>query len=330
MKKLAWIYAIVGAVVLVLVLSAPAQSRRSSADTDVALRARIHAFLDRTIGWQQLDKMDIQSISRPDASGLRTVKVMLAKGAQHQLGTYYITADGREIIEGEKSDLSGDPWASNRARIEMRGAPALGPANAPVTIVEYSDLECPYCREESGYLATLMAQEPSKVRLVFKYFPMVEIHPWSMQAAQAAVCVVQQHPAQFWNFEKAVFAAQDQIDQAGLPAAPGRLRDFALESGATAAAYDACLVSPATRATVEASLANGKSLGVASTPTLFINGRLIPGAIQEQQLRMLVDHEATIEASDSGRAAALQLGGVAGKQCGECKPLPPIKHPPQG
>lgn len=332
MKKTAWIFAAASLFALVLGVSSVAQARRapaeSPAESNAALRTRIHAFLDRTIGWQQLDKMEVESISRPDASGLRTVKVTLAKGAQHQEGTYYITADGREIIQGEKSELSGDPWASNRAKIDLRGAPAIGPADAPVTIVEYSDLECPYCKEEATALANLMAQEPGKVRLVFKYFPLVEIHPWSMQAAQAAVCVTQQHPVQFWNFEKAVFAAQDQIDQAGAAAAPARLRDFALESGASAAAYDACYASPSTHATVEASIANGKSLGAASTPTLFINGRLIPGALQDAQLRMLVDHEAKIEASDSAHTASLSLG-VKGKQCGECKPLPPIKHPPQ-
>lgn len=327
MKKSTWILAAAVMAALVLTSVAAAQEHHAAADNQSALRARIHAFLDRTIGWQNLDKMDIESISRPDASGLRTVKVLLAKGEQHQEGTYYITADGKEIIEGEKSDLSGDPWASNRAKIELRGAPTLGAANAPVTIVEYSDLECPFCKQEASGLTELMAQDPGKVRLVFKYFPLTQIHPWSMQAAQAAVCVTEQHPAQFWNFEKTVFDAQDQIDQAGVAAAPARLRDFALESGANATAYDACLARPSTRAAVEASIANGKALGVTSTPSLFVNGRLIPGAIQEAQLRMLVDHEAKIAAGSA--SAGLSLGAIKGKQCGECKPLPPIKHQPR-
>ncbi|MGH9520464.1 MAG: DsbA family protein, partial [Terriglobales bacterium] len=311
MKKSIWILAAMVLAALVMATTAAAQTQPAAADNGSALRVRIHAFLDRTIGWQGLDKMEIESISRPDASGLRTVKVMLAKGEQHQEATYYITADGKEVIEGEKSELNGDPWASNRAKIELRGAPATGAANAPVTIVEYSDLECPFCKQEATGLAELMAQDPGKVRLVFKYFPLTQIHPWSMQAAQAAVCVTEQHPAQFWNFEKAVFDAQDQIDQAlqqvesqaagelakagktstpaaqdqflraGLVVVSSRLRDLALESNANPAAYDACLVRPATRAAVEASIANGKALGVSSTPTLFVNGRSIPGAIQE-------------------------------------------------
>lgn len=325
------------ACVLALALAAAAQTRPAShapasraddAAGDAALRARIHAFLDRTIGWQQLDQMEIESISKPDASGLRTVKVLLAKGTQHQEGTYYITADGREIIEGEASRLSADPWSGVRSKIETRGAPAVGPADAPVTIVEYSDLECPFCKQESGVLDQLMQQDPGKVRLVFKFWPMTKIHPWSMQAALAAECVVRDaaKPSDFWDFERAVFAAQDNITPAD---AASRLRDLALESAVTGPAYDACINSPATHSAVAASIANGDALGVNATPTLFINGRVIPGALQLEQLRLLVDHEAQIvtsEGASASRGAGLQTGALNGKQCGECKPLPPIKH----
>jgi protein-disulfide isomerase len=254
----------------------------------------------------------VQSISAPDPSGLRTAKVLLEKGTQKQMGSFLITADGKEIVEGEKSALSADPWVETREHIDTRGAPAIGAADAPVTIVEYSDLECPFCRQEAQSIDQLMNEQPGKLRVIFKYFPLVEIHPWSMQAAEAAVCVADQDPSQFWNFEKAVFEAQDQINPAN---AAGRLRDFALESGAKPAPYAACLANPATKAKIDASIANGKSVGVVSTPTLFVDGRLIPGAIAEDQLKLLVDHESTFASSK-----------IVGQQCGSCKVLPPIKH----
>lgn len=301
-------------------------SEGATAPTDAELRIRILAFLDRSIGWQNLDKMEVESISAPDAHGLRIATVKLTKGTQHAEGSYYITSDGGEIIEGTASKLTSDPWADTRAKLDLRGAPSTGAADAPVTIVEYSDLECPYCKEEATSLEQLMINDPGKVRLVFKYFPLEDIHPWSLQAAEAAVCVTAQDPSQFWNFEKSVFDAQEQITT---ETAKQRLRDFALESGAKPAQFDACIASPATKAKVDASIANGHSVGVNSTPTLFINGRIIPSAQPEQQLQMLVDHEAKIVTSEGTHQSGglVTSGQMSGKQCGECKPLPPIKHP---
>jgi len=287
--------------------------------TDAALRARIVAFLNRSLGWQGLDKLEVESISAPDASGLRTAKVMLAKGEQRQEATYLITSDGREIIEGQVNELSGDPWKDTRAQLELAGAPSIGAADAPVTIVEFSDLECPYCKQESATLDQLMNAEPGKFRVVFKYYPLIAIHPWSMQAAKTAVCVAQQNPAQFWNFERSVFGAQEQITP---ETAATRLRDFAEESGAKPDLLNACLAAPATQQAVEASIANGKRVGVTSTPTLFINGRIIPGAVAEEQLKLLVNHEAGFAARSTAGLSATPKG----QQCGECKPLPKIKH----
>ncbi|MGH9485028.1 MAG: thioredoxin domain-containing protein, partial [Terriglobales bacterium] len=176
-----------------------AQHRASAGHlTQAQIKTRIHAFLERSLGWQNLDKLEILSISAPDASGLRTVRVKLAKGDQSKLASYLITPDDREIIEGEAEPLSGDPWAANRAKLNLRGAPATGSANAPVTIVEFSDLECPYCKEESASLDQLMNVDPDKARIVFKFFPLVKIHPWSMPAAEAGECVAQQGSLTFW------------------------------------------------------------------------------------------------------------------------------------
>jgi protein-disulfide isomerase len=305
----------IAAAICAWTLFGAAQSR-AAGPSNAVLKQRIVAFLNRSLGWQGLNTIRVDSISAPDRSGLRKATVYLAKGTQHQDATYLITADGREIIQGTASPLTGDPWAKTRAELDLRGAPAEGPANAPVTIVEFSDLECPFCKQEAATIAQLRSQDPGKTRVVFKYFPLFQIHPWAMDAAKAAVCVAAQHPGQFWNFERTVFADQDKIDAA--PNAAQRLRGIALESEAQPAAYDACLNSPRTARIIAASIANGKKVGVTSTPTLFINGRLVPGAVPEPTLQALVDHEATY-----GQVA---LGAAPhGQQCGKCKPLPPLK-----
>lgn len=310
---------LVAAALLGTVFAFAGQSRgAASTATDAAMRARVHAFLDRTLGWQGLDSITVGSISAPDASGLRRAKVVLAKGQQHEDAIYLITADGKEIIEGQASPLSADPWAATRAEIDLHGAPALGPASAPVTLVEYSDLECPYCKQESGLLAQLMQADPGKVRLVFKFYPLTTIHPWSMPAAMAGACVAEQGDTPFWAFEKAVFDAQDQITPAN---AIQRLADIASESGVDTSKFQACLTAPQTRRTIDDSIANGNKVGVTSTPTLFIDGRIVPGVVQEAELKALVDHEAGFAVQSAGR---LSRGAPAGQQCGGCTPLPPL------
>ncbi|HVB39387.1 MAG TPA: thioredoxin domain-containing protein [Terriglobales bacterium] len=309
--------ALTAAVLLGAVFAFGGQSR-GAAPADAAMRARVHAFLDRTLGWQGLDSITVESISAPDASGLRRAKVVLTKGQQHEDAVYLITADGKEIIEGQASPLSADPWAATRAEIDLHGAPAMGPAGAPVTLVEYSDLECPYCKQESGLLAQLMQADPGKVRLVFKFYPLTAIHPWSMLAAMAGACVAEQGDTPFWVFEKAVFDAQDQITAAN---ATQRLAGIASESGIDTSKYQACLTAPQTRRTIDASIANGNKVGVTSTPTLFIDGRMIPGVVQEAELKQLVDHEAGYATQSTGE---LERDAPAGKQCGGCTPLPPL------
>ncbi|HZT74796.1 MAG TPA: thioredoxin domain-containing protein [Terriglobales bacterium] len=302
-----------------------AEKARGAA-SESSLRARVQAYLHRVLDFQHLDEMTITSISPPDASGIRTVKVAVAKGDQHAEQTYFISPDEREIMLGEdKSELSADPWRSIRAKLQIGDSPAEGAASAPVTIYEFSDLECPYCKEENTVLQQLAQQMPGTVRVVFKYFPLVKIHPWSMAAAEAAACVVQQNPAHFWPFEQATFDHQDQLTPAD---AASRLRDFALESGSDPARFDACMSSPLPRRVVERTLAEGKAVGVVRTPTLFVNGRPIPGAVPIQVMRPLVEAEAKDGPLDD--TPGKLVGDLKGGQCGHCKPLPPLPaHPKQ-
>lgn len=315
---------VVCALLLASVL-AMAGARPASHPSEAVLHQRIEAFLDRTIGWQQLDVLRVDSIGAPDVSGLRKVKVFLKKGTQQLTKTFYVTGDGREIIDGDVTPLSSDPFRAVREKLQLQGFPAQGPANAPVTLVEFSDLECPYCKQASQTIEQLRQQMPGKLRVVFKYYPLTKIHPWSMQAALAAVCVADQNPAHFWPFEQSVFEHQEQLTTAN---AATRLHDFALESGTTDAPFQSCIKNPATRAKVEASITNGDAVGVESTPTLFLNGRMIPGAPDPNQLSMLLQHELKFAPVGGARAAGELDGKIHGQQCGLCKPLPPLPKKP--
>lgn len=206
--------------------------------------------------------------------GLQEVDVEVKVGENQQTGKVYITKDGRYMFRGELSDLSKDPLAEARAQLKIKDSPSLGPANSPVTVVEFSDFECPVCRSLHDVLRGLLPNYP-QVRVIFKDFPLDQIHPWARTAALAGRCAYQQDPKVFWKMYDLIYDNQDVISAEN---AWGEMTDFAGKSGINPDALKACMASPEAAAAIDASRANGVLLEVNSTPTIFVNGRRIVGA----------------------------------------------------
>lgn len=221
--------------------------------------------------------------------GLLEVDVAVKLGENEQSGKVYVTKDGKYMFRGEVSDLSKDPMVETRAQLETKDSPSLGPANAPVTLVEFSDFECPVCRALHDALRGLLPSYP-QLRVVFKDFPLEQIHPWARTAALAGRCAYQQNPAAFWKMYDFIYDGQDLISAEN---AWGKMTDFASQSGLNTDAFKACMASPEAGAAVDASRANGVLLEVGSTPTMFVNGRRIVGAdphTLEQYIKYELDH----------------------------------------
>jgi protein-disulfide isomerase len=235
------------------------------------------------------------SVAEPDASGLVQVVVRLGPKDDDPAKTYYITGDGREVIEGTIARLDADPWESARAllRRATADAPTKGSASAPVVLVEFSDFECPYCSELGREIDEIEAQMPNELRVVFRHAPLQAIHPWAGLAAQAAVCVSEQGEAKFWRFERALFGRQKAIRQ---DTARAQIRSLASELGADLKTYDGCMSSPSSEIKLGAFLADVRAAEVSSTPTIFINGRRIQGLISADTLRSVVLNEASLVA----------------------------------
>jgi protein-disulfide isomerase len=207
--------------------------------------------------------------------GLLETTIDLTIGENKQTVKFYISRDGKYLFRGELSDMAKDPLAESRAQIQTKDAPSLGDAKAAVTLVEYSDFECPVCRSLHDVLRGMLPNYAGKVRLVFKDFPLEQLHPWARTAAIAGRCAYQQDPNVFWKMYDFIYDNQEIISAAN---AWTKMMDYAGQSGLDADAFKTCMAGPEAGAAVNASRANGQLLDVNSTPTVFVNGRRLVGA----------------------------------------------------
>jgi protein-disulfide isomerase len=262
--------------------AAPATSGQSPIQKTVEAYLRnLYAFGSDTI-------VKVAAPKDIGAEGLQEVDVVVKVGENEQTGKVYVTKDGKYMFRGELSELAKDPLAEARAQLQTKDAPSLGPANASVTLVEFSDFECPVCKGLHDALRGLLPNYP-QVRVVFKDFPLEQIHPWARTAALAGRCAYQQSPAAFWKMYDFIYDGQGLISAEN---AWGKMTDFAGQSGLNADAFKACMASPEAGAAVDASRANGVQLEVGSTPTIFVNGRRVVGAdarTLEQYIRYELD-----------------------------------------
>ena len=178
-----------------------------------------------------------------------------------------------------------------RVEVAVEGAPVRGSAAAPVTLVEFSDFECPFCKQVQPILKQVLERYPGKVRLAYRDFPLDSIHPQARRAAEAARCANDQ--GKFWEYHDVLFA------HAKL--SPDDLKQYAAQTGLDAAKFEACLSSGVHKAAVQRDVDEGARLGITGTPAFFINGRALTGAQPlEAFVRVIEEELARPAASRSG------------------------------
>jgi len=169
-----------------------------------------------------------------------------------------------------------------RAEVSVAGAPFKGPEAAPVTIVEVTDFHCPYCKRVQPTLNEVLLKYPDKVKLVFRDFPIDQLHPNARKAAEAARCANEQ--GKFWPYH-------DKLMAGGTDASPEKLKEYAKELELDAGAFEQCLASGKYRAAVQKDVDEGTRLGVNGTPAFFINGRMLSGAQPTDAFAKVIDEE---------------------------------------
>lgn len=167
-----------------------------------------------------------------------------------------------------------------RVVVEAKG-PARGPEGAKITIVEFSDFECPFCSKAEDSVNQVMEKYAGKVRLVFRHFPL-SFHPHAPKAAEAAACAADQ--GKFWEMHKQLFANQKALSV-------DELKQHAAAVGLDKAKFDECLDTGKNKALVEADTKAGSDVGVTGTPAFFINGKLLSGALPASEFEKVIDAE---------------------------------------
>jgi len=243
-------------------------------------------------------RVSVGALKEFPVQGLLETTIEVLIGEDKQSATFYVSKDGKYLFRGDLSDLSKDPLAENRAKIDFTDAPTLGDTKAPVTLVEYSDFQCPVCKNLHDVLRGLLPNYAGKVRVVFKDFPLEQLHPWARTAALASRCAYQQNPQSFWKMYDFIYDNQEVISASN---AWTNMADYAGRSGLNVDSFKACLASPEPGAAIEASRANGAQLEVNSTPTVFINGRRLVGAdrrLLEQYINYELAQQKSSKSSD--------------------------------
>ena len=249
----------------------------------------VNSFLFQMFGYDATVTWKVNEIRPSEIPGLAEVSVVITNPQGSNPNRLLVSSDGRHAVTGDILPFGAKPFDDARAKLEKGvNGPAKGPAKAPVTIIEFSDMQCPHCQKAAPAIDQLLAQEP-EAHFVFQNFPL-PLHNWAEKAAEYVDCVGRMGNDAVWKFIQKTFEEQANITEAN---ADEKLKAIATASGANGDEIAACAAKPDTKARVEASVALGKSVGVNSTPTLFINGRNLPGSAPVDVLKKIVDFQAS-------------------------------------
>ena len=258
----------------------------------------VNSFLFQMFGYDPTVTWKVIEIRPSEVPGLAEVSIVITNPQGSNPNRLLVSADGKRAITGDILPFGAKPFDDARAKLEKGvNGPAKGPAKAAVTIVEFSDMQCPHCQKAAAGIEQLLAHEP-EAHFVFQNFPLPS-HNWAEKAAGYIDCLGRTSAGgasndAVWKFIQKTFDEQANITEAN---ADEKLKAIATASGANGDEIAACAVKPDTKARIEASVALGKLVGVSGTPTLFINGRNVPGGAPVDLMKKIVDFQASQEKS---------------------------------
>jgi protein-disulfide isomerase len=267
----------------------------------------VNSFFEQWLGYDKAKSWKIVDIRPSEIPGLAEVNVVIADANGSGQSRLLVSSDGKHALTGEILPFGAKPFEDARVKLD-KGVNGFskGPADAPVTLVEFSDMQCPHCAKANPAVEQLLAVEPN-VRFVFQNFPL-PMHNWAEKAAGYVDCIARAGKSgdtandkagsnsaastpvsatqndTLWKFISKTFEDQSNITDANVDE---KLKAIATAAGANAERIAACAVTPETKAHIAASTDLGKSVGVNSTPTLYSNGRIISGMPLDAQKKII-------------------------------------------
>jgi protein-disulfide isomerase len=241
-------------------------------------------------------KVNVGSITpTSDLPGYDTVSVTMDDGEGKQKEyKFLISKDRNTMLRMTKFDLTKDPFAETMSKIDVSGRPTRGAKSAKVVVVNFDDFECPFCsRMHATLFPEIFKEYGDRVTFIYKDYPLAEIHPWAIHAAVDANCLAAQNGDAYWDFADSIHANKAEVDSQKTPAARlDALDKMVLLQGqkhnVDIPRLEAC-VKAQNEDAVRASMKEADGLGVDATPTMFINGQKIDGAVPISQVRAALD-----------------------------------------
>jgi protein-disulfide isomerase len=275
-------------VLLLICLGCSAQS--TSPDTARAIERQVRAYYKLP--------PDVQIIIGPihpsDFTNYDAVKLTFTKGTHKDDYDFLISKDAKTLVKMTKLDLTKDPNAEAMKKMDVSGRPTRGNKDAKVVVVNYDDFQCPFCsRMHQTLFPQIYKEYGDRVLFIYKDYPLAEIHPWAIHAAVNANCLAALNNDAYWDFADYLHANQQVVSgQQGHDAQNSFLDRAAVMQGAQHGVDPvklAACIKAQDETAVKASLKEGDVVGVSATPTLFVNGEEMDGALPISEIRAVLD-----------------------------------------
>jgi protein-disulfide isomerase len=278
------------AFLLALALAAGCKAQ-TNAPANANINRHIEVMVRSQYNLPQDYDVSIGARTASDIPGYDSLPITFSKSGHSTTTNFLISKDNTKLARLETFDLANDPVY----HIDIANRPIRGNPSAPVTIVNFDDLECPFCARMHQELFPATANRyKDKIRFIYKDNPLVEIHPWAMHAAVDANCVAQQSGTVYWQYVDYVHShgqevsGEERNDTRSFADLDRIARDLSAVAHLDSTKLDACLAKQ-DETVVRASMAEADKLNIQGTPALFVNGERIDGALPQEQVWIVID-----------------------------------------